>query len=545
MDQISARVHEIDILITRIAGVDAPCGEFARAWAEAEIWATVEEVIRNKASRARQVRNALLPIQQLPTEVVLQVLCMVVPPFLEQADYYMVLRQVSGVCHRWRQIINSTPTLWGRIHSWDSAYVVKEALKRSAHHALDVYFDNDNRIRPMGRAERYNFVENLIPHLGRCRKLALGWDSDPRQVKELLGLPAPQLEQLILRDEIGNDDFATVEIFAGQAAFLKQVEIDRVACRWESAAFKGLKSLSISNVSFQSFNQILELLQYSPTLLKLKLQHIIFPDSDADIDPMFRQIRLPLLNNLQIRSIHWRRTESLLGCIHAPGCAHLHLTMDDVETGIEGSLARLPALWPSQVRIIILNLRSIRVVVKEVETALFASSSDGQGGLSLVLRRGAYFERSAILLGGINHIIKNYLSAPESSLQVDSFTLHCLHHGNILNEILRLPTVTRLDLGDPLYNYEMPYACPHEDQHWTLPPFPSLKLIRCFTPREDWVMRVIGAAFHNPTIDAQNRAIDIQVHSRTEQANEDCTSRLAPRIRAVIGESNRDRKSVV
>lgn len=110
MEQVNALLHQLDTLVTSIAGSNTTKGDFAYACAEVELWEIIEAAVRTKASRARQLRNALVPIQQLPTEVVVRVIHMAVAPFRHQAEYYTILRQISGVCHRLRRIINGTPT---------------------------------------------------------------------------------------------------------------------------------------------------------------------------------------------------------------------------------------------------------------------------------------------------------------------------------------------------------------------------------------------------------------------------------------------------
>lgn len=160
--------------------------------AEVEIWQAIEEAVRTKGSRARQFRNALLPIHRLPHELILEVLRSVIEPFAKQEDYYIFVKRISGVCHLWRHIINGAPALWSRIHGWDPPPAMEEALERSAAHTLDVWFDPGCGLNEI---DMDTFLEKLSPHMDRCEKLVLvaGWQEGG--LEKLFALSAPQLRR--------------------------------------------------------------------------------------------------------------------------------------------------------------------------------------------------------------------------------------------------------------------------------------------------------------------------------------------------------------
>ncbi|KAG8899908.1 hypothetical protein FRC00_000678 [Tulasnella sp. 408] len=531
MEQVKTLLHELGTLVTGIAGSNTTKGNFACACAEVDLWEKIEAAVRIKASRARQLRNALLPIQQLPTEVVVRVLRMVVAPFREQTKYYTVLQQISRVCHRLRRIIHGTPTFWSRIDSSDPPHIVDRALKRSAAHALDVRYGFGISLDI--------FVEKLTPHIGRCRKVEVEYYmTGLEDLKQFLALPAPRLEQLVLRNTRPIRGFDTLEIFFEQATRLKEVEIRGVPCRWEAATFRGLESLRISGAHFHSFNQILRLLYHSTSLVVLELDGGINHASSADIDPTFRQINLPLLRNLSISFNHLPRTETFFDCIRVPSCTDLYLAIPDLELDTLGHMARLATLWLGQVQVPIPNPRSINIAMTSSITTLSVSSNDGQGRLSLALAHCYLYPHTvARVVEGVNRVIADHLVTSESSLQFDNSTFIFLNVQSFLNELLRLPSVTRLDIGIPISDYDMLPSWTAEEC-WTFPLFPSLKLLRLFHQPEEWILHIIRALFLSPALGIKNRVIDVEVYFRTEEEREHFPSDTADTIKEAIGEGN-------
>ncbi|KAG9034911.1 hypothetical protein FS837_002084 [Tulasnella sp. UAMH 9824] len=518
-------------LVTSIAGGNTTKGDFAYACAEVEIWETIEEAVRIKASRARQLRNALLPIQQLPTEVVALVLRMAVAPFREEMHYYTILQQISGVCHRFRQIIHGTPTFWSRIDSSDPPHIVDEALKRSAVHALDVRYEYGMSLDI--------FTQKVAPHIGRCRKVEMDdhFMLNLEHMQKFLALPAPHLEQLILRSRMSVPGFLGEEICVEQATRLKELEIRGIPCRWEAAAFRGLESLRISHAYFQSFNQILGLLNHSPCLLRLELGYGMTIHDSPDIEPTFRQINLPLLRNLSFSLRDTRHRETISDCIQVPSCTDLHLDISGEEQDIPDHIARMAASWLGQVQPAIPNPRSISIAVAISDTTLTVPRDDGQGGLSLAITHYPDSSNATRVLEGVNRVIVDHLITSESSLQLDNEIFISLDDRNLLNELNRLPLVTRLDIKN---TGDYPESSPDwtADEHGNIPLFPLLKLLRLYNQSEEWIVHIIRALFLSPNFGIKKRAVNVELYFLMEEEREQFLHAIADTIKGVIGEGN-------
>lgn len=405
-----------------------------------------------------------------------------------------------------------------------------EALKRSAALALDLRYE-------LGMSLDI-FMQELTPHIRRWRKVVVDYYTiGLEHLQKFLALPAPLLEQLVLRNQMPIRGFVTVDISVEQAPRLREVEIRGVPCRWEAATFRGLESLRISRVFFQSFNQILGLLHRSPCLLKLELDCGITPYSSPEIDLTFRQINLPLLRNVSISFNNSHHTETIFGCLQLPSCADLRLDIPMEEQGIPDRVARLAASWLGQVQMSIPNPRSINIAMESSDTTLTIPGSYGRGGLSLALVCYLDSGRAARVLEGANRVIVDHFVTSESSLQLDNRIFTFLDRRNFLDELIHLSPVTRLDIKNPDSD---PENLPRwtAEEHWTFPLFPSLMLLRLFNQSEEWILHIIRALFLGPALGIKNRVVNVEVYFRTEEDRENFPGAIADIIKEVIGEGN-------
>lgn len=504
-----------------------------RACIKVDLWQKIEGAVRTKGSRARQARNALLPIQRLPTEVALQLFDTVLMP-IRRRHYYDILKGVSEVCHHWRKIIHHTPALWSKIYCTAvRSEVVDQALERSTTHPLDVWFSSMGGGNKIGLE---SFLEKLSPHMGRCQRLALTyfekWDRS-EGLAELVRLPAPKLEQVVLEDQRWLSNLEGVELFGGQAAMLKEVEVLGIACNWECGAFKGLSVISLSRVSFPSIDRLLGILGQSRRLSRLQLSFITFTEDAATVA---RSITFPLLDNFSLLFEDVRHTEVIMDHINAPICSHLCFLLPD-EVDIQGKVMHLAAKWLARRQAPVPNLQSAAFALAYSRVTLSAVSAACLEALSLTLRCSPGEENTACLLNAANCVAKELLCAVESSFKVDERAIDLLEHPRIVEGLRQLLPVTAIDIGDPFADGEGGRYWAHPRQ-FALPPFPSLRVFRTFHQPMECIFSVLKGIFSTPIPNTEDRAVHVEIHGQTHP-KPDWLDYISTQTKEIVGENCR------
>lgn len=504
-----------------------------RACAKVDLWQKVEDAVRAKRSRARQARNALLPIQQLPTEVTLHLFDMMLRP-VKRRYYHDTLKEISRVCHRWRNVIHHTPALWSKIYGNTLRQIVDQALERSAAHPLDAWFSS------MGRENRIDlecFVERLSPHIGRCQSIALTYfgEWDPSQgLIQLIHRPAPKLERVTLEDQRALTDFSNAELFDGQAPMLEEVKVLGIACDWRGAAFRGLAALSLSKVLFPTIDYLLETLDQNRLLTCLKLSFVTFQDANAQT--MTPYIVLPLLTNFSLALDDIRTTEIVFDRINAPTCSNLVLFLPGgPEIGTHAT--RLAGKWLAKRHTPTPAVESTTFALANSKITLSAVSTDGRDALSLTFEFFSGDKNMTHLLNGVNRIAKELFNSAESSFKLDDRSFALLENPGIVDELRQLPSVTTIEIGDPFSEFESLryWGYPRE---FALPPFPSLQLFRTFHQPMECIFTILKGIFTEPITTAEGRIIHVEIHG-TREPEPDWLAYIAAQMKEIVGESCR------
>ncbi|KAG8929784.1 hypothetical protein FRC01_003779 [Tulasnella sp. 417] len=225
-----------------------------------------------------------------------------------------------------------------------SADVKEEGFKKVLQWSSGRLIDVTCEISPLGvgqNSDEYlgEFLDSLGTIIGRWRTLDLTClgDAHERSVRDVLGLPALNLERVVLHDELLELDISDVELFGGDSPKLKDVRIVGMACGWSQEAFKGLENLHLSWVSFDGVEPILRILRDSPQLQKLAICECdIAGNSPGPTQP----VSLPNLRILYIAldddEEQTPPTERLLNLISAPLSCALYTTIFGIEEEEEG-----------------------------------------------------------------------------------------------------------------------------------------------------------------------------------------------------------------
>ncbi|KIO22530.1 hypothetical protein M407DRAFT_27929 [Tulasnella calospora MUT 4182] len=424
-------------------------GAFALTCTKVSAWEHVADTLRARAAQSLRDRNALLPVHQLPVEVLTDIPEEAVDgefdPYLQRLKK---LKQFSHVCHCWQKAIDGSPWLWARIQGNDSPRLVTEALMKSSNCLLEFSFFTRLSSKPDNLAA---FLGKLDPHLDRLRSVEISFLSyqipDGRFTTiKLLTTPQPSLERFFLCDESSQTDLSELALFAGQAPRLKDLQLRglRVNCR--GALFGGLSSLSLSDVTVPSLKDLLGTIGNCRYLLYLGLKHIWFQDIETDPPP--DRISLPVLQRLSLSDMHLTLTERFLRDIHAPQSAwfslSLHVDSEDLITTVD---------------------------IKIMENRLFLTFHDPKHSepSRLNLSHDKSVGLSRAVLTGINAILKSRTPKADVHLTLGDTALHLVEDGSYVEQLRRLSQVTMLQLGETWRYWSCDYWESDGAQNFHLP----------------------------------------------------------------------------
>ncbi|TFK68996.1 hypothetical protein BDN72DRAFT_640983 [Pluteus cervinus] len=255
--------------------------------------------LRRQIQQLQVARNALLPISSLPNEVLSNVfLTCRRQPSTDRPDMQGLLT-LTWVCHRWRDIALSNPSLWTYIGP-ENFHWAAECLSRSKEAPLEVIFDG-----PCAPDVRTLLLSQL--HRFRRLNVGVGAQRTPGATEALssaLTHPAPALESLTLHQTMG---ISTV-LFSGASPLLHTIEIygGVITSTLNILPFTALKHLSIMSPDFPV--PVISFLQLLPSSLagleSLRLDDTLSPSpaSESLNQHLSRRVYFPNLRKIHVGS---------------------------------------------------------------------------------------------------------------------------------------------------------------------------------------------------------------------------------------------------
>lgn len=276
-------------------------------------------------SKAR--RNALCPASGLPIELVVEVAAHVLNDWTSGFSRPQKIQNLTLVCKRWHTVVDQTPSLWSFLSPHDPHKFTSTAVFKSRSSDLTI---SQHRYFAVDNPEAYaTFMEIITPEVHRWGSVMI---SPTALVEHTLGhlqRPSPRLTTFALHTRSWTSkDYPQepIDLFAGHAPRLRELDLLDVPLRWDSAALVGLTSLS---VTFQkkhapSTIAILRVLSQCPDLTKLCLRGWELPPADQ----ASLQVELARLSELQVERLDSNMIYSLLLNIRAPVCTKLQIVCE-------------------------------------------------------------------------------------------------------------------------------------------------------------------------------------------------------------------------
>lgn len=225
----------------------------------------------NNISEVKSRRNALSPINCLPTEILCYIFAL--GPFELSSSRYKYIISLSQVCRRWRDIIINDGTFWTTLDFMNSADLVKTVLRRSNGAKLQIEIKDKLAICP----EKLALAKSVLNTQGHRVEQITATLLTPNVdiIEDALSQPFPSLRNLRLQ---GN-------------YYRKVRHLFRIPFTVGTDHLEVLDLFGCAQIPWASLQ---------PTLSNVKKLRLYFEDQDSYFN-FFTHIRI--FNNLRVLSV--------------------------------------------------------------------------------------------------------------------------------------------------------------------------------------------------------------------------------------------------
>ncbi|KIO19424.1 hypothetical protein M407DRAFT_223048 [Tulasnella calospora MUT 4182] len=258
-------------------------------------------------------------INQLPAEILIAVFRKSLNSVRPGRD----LARLGLVCHFWRTIVESTPSLWDHISVEDGIQHVRHAVAKTGEVPLELVY-RSNEDHPAITVE--DFLTAVMEKSKHWRSVEITSLDSPSAYPGLQSMSCPALEKLTLCCILQSAPFhEPFTLFSGMPSpsRLKELTLCKVPVKLESLELVELEALTLINIGPQSMEEITRILRTSPRLATLVLEDVVGlrPPNTGDTPA----IHLQHLDTLRLR-LQVPITRFLLSTLHATKLDRLTLT---------------------------------------------------------------------------------------------------------------------------------------------------------------------------------------------------------------------------
>ncbi|KAG8897600.1 hypothetical protein FRC01_011252 [Tulasnella sp. 417] len=271
--------------------------------------------------QAKRERNSLLPINQLPTELLVDIFN---SSLRTRSRRIYDLNAIASVAWRWNRIIKHTPMLWAVLDSTMPMKLVRTALQRAGDFPLTIKarwglksWDTESDLESMrGRTaseDGMTFLTTTLPKLAQWKHAHLKLVTGHLDLKKHLEQPAPLLERfsMDIQFRVGGPH---IDLFQGHCPSLTEIDIKGLTVPWSSKIFHNLRSISIGSVwqHCPTVEEVIQLVGSSPRLKHFYISGFDSSNPSQDI-PL---VEAPDLESLSLSDVTY--TQDILSRIRAP-----------------------------------------------------------------------------------------------------------------------------------------------------------------------------------------------------------------------------------
>ena len=290
----------------------------------------------------RSMRDSFAPVNRTPPEVL-----SLIPNYLEGYGKDKSLIRLTHVCHDFREIFISRPSLWTYMN-FTNTEKTRVYIERSKCAPLEIHLEPP-------------YLEGAfllaIPHIHRLKILRVSGVSTgilPVLVKHF-SCPLPLLDELEIDFPYDDDPTLPHGLFNGDSSSLHKLTLKRVITALPWRNLSNLTTFKLHDVPEDKIplTQLLDLFESAPYLRHIELRDSLPSSSNA---PTERVVSLPHLKDLSIDAD--QPHSILLNHLSIPAGASLRLEFkfDDEDSPISSHLPESPSSLPNLSRITAVNL---------------------------------------------------------------------------------------------------------------------------------------------------------------------------------------------
>ena len=324
--------------------------------------------IEEEERRLSTIWNSILPINQLPQELIVDIFIACDDP----AQTWPFGRSKIGwihltrVCRYWREVACASPNLWRSIHVRRGSAWTELCLIRSAPCTIDVSFD-DSRLPP-------STFDLLRPHFNRIRTLTvLPVDMTPHlpALLSILNKGLHSLENLHVSSPVTTStERVGVELTSQLHPNLRRVQLGRSTIPHDPGVYSNLRSLTLTDCTRDgiSFHQFLDFVSGSP-IEELNLRKVLHQLSIDDASTSGSTLRcgppidMPRLRRVKLHNDPPHVVSHFFSHIAVPSTARVLVKASCIRNG-DNTQETLSALLPRP------HARSLSLLSQATEISL-------------------------------------------------------------------------------------------------------------------------------------------------------------------------------
>jgi hypothetical protein len=257
-------------------------------------------------SDVRRLRNAFVPISQLPNEVFVHILRLSIDlehafKYEEQYEFYNRRQTLALVSSSWWTCINQTPYFWTIYTPYLTKSAFEGSIDKSERSSLHIVADKSLREEAIA-----DFWIRIGPYLDRCSRIKA---QIPSTTLSTISSGAPLLEELDIRPTEVDTKFLPTETNLGFSS-LKTLRLRAFSMPWTKILLLNLTDIELEDVTGLSLTILLDLLKTCPSLATLVLSSVQIINGDQI--QAARHISLKVLRTLVVCGLGQVVTQALL-----------------------------------------------------------------------------------------------------------------------------------------------------------------------------------------------------------------------------------------
>lgn len=292
---------------------------------------TAESAIQNRG---------IAPVKgpRLPVELIAIILKFRFPRKFRWAGDIAEIYTLRLVSRLWKELIEGTPWLWAVISAYWPTTVIRDCLRLSRNHLLQVtafssWIDED--IEEV--AKKFQLFQ---PHAARWETLDYQTDrlpeSDAHSVRDILESPAPNLQSLYasLPKPISSPA-PTLNLAGGKAIRLKHLRLENILVPWSSQLLTGLETCSLKIEGMVPMTEIVNIFIKNPSLRSFHLSSQSIGGLDLSTLPASTSSNPPHVTANALEEVNLcftdpRSANHILSQVSMPACRSLKLVLESM-----------------------------------------------------------------------------------------------------------------------------------------------------------------------------------------------------------------------